>query len=774
MKMTRTLLIALLLLAPSAGPLRAAGPDLCRDLRLGSADAFRDAIVYELKKHPASAPLAGEDGRAAMDAALSAAAAEEDITQDELFSRAADALRPDTLGPEARGATVEALTEARDYLSPPAERACEPAGIPAYSAPPPDALFSRGPSPETSATDPRLTAWKDADGYASSRLGPLTALLDRLGPEDEIWLSNLPLASTLGGEGLTAPVSSVTALNLPISGYAKRLWLLEKTGGGLALVMSDFQGRIYLRHFELLLRRYYPDGKRPALRLAEADSAYEPYYRALAGLCAARPSPCDGLDGLIAGYGEAFRTHWAPYSLTSVPESGGDWRIDIYKPAGSGRWGVITARSSFYGETLGENIKYLVEKSTGIHTVIIAGSGGSLDPRGLYDIAYPSHVITPSGETVPNELGSAADHRAHKSALSPLEETPDWLDRALDEGVSTVDVEMGPAAGILSGLGLKLGFAVLVTDFPLHRPVIDRILERASLASQDSGSKYSNIGGYINGLGNWLLRGIPPGWQIIEKRLGRPLAEQSALNLAAEERRLAPLSSEEEPLLEKLEDFFRASPPAFSVRMSRARAARLLEDEAFLSTELVSRLKGDEVDPFTPDYEQMSYGARRYIFGTLSYWDGPEKYGDTVVRVKERTWQRRTWATRRSAMRALAMVAEAAGATVEQAAEDPDLAADAEELFNSWIVTPEHLPRALALQVIGELRDLPPAASGDFRSAKPKDIPGLIARHDVGWLEGRLRESVPVEEIELIKIPRAAPEISGKAARLGIRVVRRK
>ncbi|KAF0126107.1 MAG: hypothetical protein FD189_1487 [Elusimicrobia bacterium] len=768
--MIRTISLFVFFLA-SAAPLRAAAdPALCRDLRLKSAGAFWDSIVYELKKSPAVGKLAGGIAPAALDAALAAAAAETGLAQGDLFARTAAALPLDSLGPDARGEAEAAIAEARAYIAPADRPACEETLPPLPAEPPPDSKFYDGGTPETAGTDPGLVDWKDASGYAASRLGPLTVLLDALGPGDEIWLSNLGLPALLPRLDAAA---GITALNLPISSYAKKLWLIEGKGGRKTLLLSDFQGRVYLRHFELLLKRYFSGRKGPSIKAAEARSAYERYYKALERLHQQAPAALNSLEGVIAGYGEAFRTYWAPYSLTSVSDSEGDWRMDVYKPAGAGRWGVITAHSSFYGETLGENIRYLVKKSTGIHTVIIAGSGGSLDPRGLYDMAYPSHVITPSGDAVPNELGSAADFRAHSSALSPLEETPDWIRRALDAGVSTVDVEMGPAAEILSGLGLKLGFAVLVTDFPLHRPVIDKVLARASLARQDSGAKYANIENYIGGLGDWLLRGIPPGWQPIEKRLGRTLAEQSALNLAAEERLIAPLSADEAGLLAKLEAYFSSHPPAFSVRMSRARAARLLEDEAFLSTELVSLLKGDEVKPFTPDYEQLSYGARRYIFGTLSYWDGPEKYGDTVVRVKERTWKRRTWATRRSAMRALAIVAEGAGVTTDQAAEDPDMAADAEELFNSWIIAPAQLPRALALQVVGELRALPPRASADFLGAAEKDLPGLIARHDVGWLEGRLWESVPVEEIALIKTPGAAPEISKKASALGIKVLRR-
>ncbi len=629
-------------------------------------------------------------------------------------------------------------------------------------------MFHEQGTPEGAATNSGLVKWKETGDYAASRLGPLTALLDRLGPGDEIWLSNLRLQNLLPRLGAPA---SVTALNLPISGYAKSIWLLKKTGGGRALVLSDFQGKIYLRHFELLLRRHYSGKKAPALRAAEAASAYEPHYGSLAAVCAAKNSPCDGLEGVIAGYGEAFRVHWASYAVTSASDEKNDWRMDVYRPAGAGRWGVITAHSSFYGETLGENLSRLVEVSTGIKTAVITGAGGSLEPRELYGFAYPSHVLTPSGKMVENELGSPGDFRAHRSALSPLEKTPAWIGRALSDGISTVDVEMGPAAELLSRKGIRLGFAVLVTDFPLHSPAVDKLLARASLAKQDAAVKYRSVEDYIFGLGEWLLRGMPPGRQPIEKMLGRTLAEQSALNLAARERELSPLSAEEEALLAKLEKFFRSAPPSFSVRMSRARAERLLEDEAFLSTELVSLLKGSEVRPFTPDYEQAAYGARRYIFGTLSYWDGPEKYGDTVVRLKERTWKRRSWATRRSARRALAIVAEAAGVTPEEAAGDPEMAGQAEEMFKSWIIVPADLPRALAVQVTEELRALAPGAFSDFARAAPAAIPGLMKKHDVGWLEGRVFESAGIADIELIKVPGGDPGLTGKAARLGIKTI---
>jgi len=306
----------------------------------------------------------------------------------------------------------------------------------------------------------------------------------------------------------------------------------------------------------------------------------------------------------------------------------------------------------------------------------------------------------------------------------------------------------------------------------VHRPAIEKALAQASLASQDAGTKYRNIEAYARGLGDWLRGGVPPGWQPVEKAMGLPIAERSARNLAAQEARLAPLSAAERKLVDKLEIFFTSRPPSFSVRMSRARAARVLEDEAFLSTELVSQLKGAVVSPFTPDYEQNSYRAWRYIFGTLSYWDGPEKYGDTVLRLKETTWRRRAWATRRSAMRALAIVGERAGLSVGQAAAVPALEKEAGELFNSWIIAPAHLPRALALQVAGELRVLPPAAFEEFLAAPADKIPGLIQKHDVGWLEGKLWEAALVEDIESVKTPApAGREILGPAAKLGITVL---
>ena len=122
-------------------------------------------------------------------------------------------------------------------------------------------------------------------------------------------------------------------------------------------------------------------------------------------------------------------------------------------------------------------------------------------------------------------------------------------------------------------------------------------------------------------------------------------------------------------------------------------------------------------------------------------------------------------------MRALAITAEKAGITVEKAALDPALAKEADGLFASWIVTPADLPRALALQIAGELRGLP-AAYEEFLKAPGEAIPGLIVKYDVGWLEGKLWESAQVEDIEVIKTPGPAPAaISGPAARLGIRVL---
>ena len=766
--MTRTLLffaaLSLLLSVPVPAP---AAPDAGTqtDLRLRSAEVFLEALAYELKKDPQAREALDALAPGAAAAALKEKAARPGLTQEELFYAVA-ALVP-AEGP-ARDGVLRARQAARLYLAPPAAPAWERRSAPEPVTPPADLGFHAGGSPETAGTDPGLADWKDADGYATSRLGPLSALLDRLSADDTIVLSNLPLAALLPS---LEPQEEVAALNLPISGYAKNLWLLRGPGGRNTLLLSDFQGRIYLRHFELLLRRYYSGKKAPAIKVAEAPSAYEPYYRPLARLCQVNRPACSGLEAVVAGYGESFRTYWSSWSVTSLTDAAGDWRLDIYGPDGAGRWGVITARSSFFGETLGENISRLVQVSTGIHTVVLAGSGGSLEARPLYDLVYPSHVLTPGGREVPNALGSAADFRAHRSALSPLEETPAWLARALADGVSTVDVEMGPAAELLAPRGLRLGLAVLVTDFPVHRPAIEKALATASLASQDAGAKYRGLGAYARGLGDWLLGGSPPGWQPVEKKMGLTIGEKSALNLAAEERRLAPLSEVEKKLVAKLERFFTAHPPAFSVRMSRARAARVLEDEAFLSTELVTQLKGTPVTPFTPDYEQRSYRALRYIFGTLSYWDGPEKYGDTVLRLKESAWRRRAWATRRSAMRALAITAERKGVGVETAAADPALAAEAEELFNSWIVAPEQLPRALALQVAGELRALPPGVLGEFLSAEDKELPWLIKKHDVGWLEGRLWEAARVEDIDYVKTPApAAQEIARPAARLGIKV----
>lgn len=768
--MRKSLLLSVLLQLAALAPL-CAGLDsgIASGLRAGSAETFFEAISYELRKStPSRAVLDGLPPERLQTALARIARDGETLTQAGLFSEIAALLPLEKLEEKDREKAARAIGEARAYLAPEELPVCTGIPAPASEKAPADLVVYKGGTPETAGTDPGLLAWKDAAGYTVSRIGPLTVLLDSLSQGDEIVLSNLSLGALLPSLGIKGEIVS---LHLPISGYAKKIWLLTGEDGARTLLLSDFQGRIFLRHFELLLKSYFNGRKKPALKVAEARAAYEPYYRALARLHDEKAAELEGLEGLIAGYGESFSVYWSSYAVASVSDSSGDWRLDIYRPAGGGRWAVITARSSFYGETLGENIRGLVQISTGIKTVLIAGSGGSLEARPLYDIAYPTHILTPGGKLVPNVLGSRSDFRAHKSALSPLEETPSWLNDALEKGVGTVDVEMGPAAGMLEGLGLRLGFAVLVTDFPVHRPAIGKALERASLSRQNAGAKYRNLGDYVRGIESWIGGGAPPGWQPLEKKLGQPLAARSAANLKEEENRLSPLSPEETALVNKLESFFRSVPPSFSVRMSSARASRVLEDGAFLSTELVSTLKGDKVNPFTPDYEQRNYRAWRYIFGTLSYWDGPEKYGDTVLRIKRPVWQKRAWATRRSAMRALAITAEKSAVSIEKAQLDQALTKEADGLFASWVVTPGDLPRALALQIAGELRGRP-AAFAEFLKAPDKEIPGLIAKHDVGWLEGRLWESAQVEDIEVIKTPGPVPAaISGPAGELGIRVI---
>ncbi|PJA14640.1 MAG: hypothetical protein COX65_05365 [Elusimicrobia bacterium CG_4_10_14_0_2_um_filter_56_8] len=769
--MLRTIFLSLLIQVSAFGLISAGlDPVIAEKIRLLSAETFFDAISYELKKSPAAKEALKDLEPQALAAALAEkAAGGEKLTQAGLFREVAALVRLGGLDKKTRASAERAIEEARAYLAPEELPAWDEPARPGPAKAPAGLVTYNNGSPEASGTDPALLDWKDKAGYTSSRIGPLCAVLETLRPADKIVLSNLGLAAMLPELGAQKEIIS---LHLPISGYAKKLWLLAGEDGDKTLLISDFQGRTFLRHFELLLKSYYSGKEAPLLSVAEARKAYEPYYKALARLQEEKGSELGELEGLIAGYAETFRIYWSSYAVASVSDSAGDWRLDIYRPAGTGRWGVISARSSFYGETLGENIRYLVEKSTGIKTVIIAGSGGSLETRPLYDIVYPSHVITPGGKIVPNVLGSQADFRAHKSALSPLEETPPWLSDALEQGIGTVDVEMGPAAGILEGRGLRLGFAVLATDFPIRRPALEKAMKLASLARQDSGAKYRGLSAYAKGIENWISRGVPPGWQPIEKKIGRPLAEQSALNLSADEKSLAPFSEEEKGLLAKLEKYFRDHPPSFSVRMSRFRAARILDDRAFLSTELVADLKGSEVAPFTPSYEQRSFGAYRYIFGTLSYWDGPEKYGDTVLRIKTKTWKRRAWATRRSGFRALVIAAGNSGVDQDKIAADPVLTKKGEAIFASWIVTPEDMPGSVALQIIGELRRRPPETTQDFLKAGEKDIPGLIARHDVGWLEGKIADSVQVEDIDLIKTPSPAEgNIAASAAKLGINVL---
>lgn len=731
-----------------------------------SAETYVDAIRYEAGKSPLSRMAILNLDHAAATIAESSGS---NPIQSDLFEKAKDLIPLSTLPPENRTATLNAIDAARAYLAPDNSTVCAASSLPEHRVPPSDLMIFEGGSLKAGTSGASDLIWKGADEYISSRLGPLRAVLDILGNKDRIILSNLPpqkLPTSILSNG------EFISINLPISGYAKTIWLLTSPDGTKTLLLADFQGATFLRHYELLIRHYFHSDRLPVLFAAESPSAYEEHYRGLLRVAEANPNiSFSGMEGLIVGYAESFRAYWSSYSVTSATDPQNDWKIEVYKPAQNGTWGVVSAHSSYYGEILGKNLRYLVEASTGIKTVLIAGSGGSLAPNALYSITYPSHILTASGQVEPNILASAINYTAHASVASPLEETRAWAKSALSSGVATVDVEMSPAAAALSGLGLQLGFAVLVTDFPIDRPVFD-VLRRASFADQDSTAKYRGLESHVHALEKWIQGEPPPGWQPLEKKLKRTLEDQSAQNLREEEKGLGPLSADEKRLLAKLTGYFSSEPPTFSVRMSSSRAQRVLEDQALLSSALVSSLKGAQISPFTPDYEQETYSAYGYIFGTLSYWDGPEKYGQIVLRIKHDSWNKRAWATRRSAMRALAIGAEKAGIDIAEAATSPMLIKKAGELFASWIVTPRDLPRALALQIIGELRQLPAKTADDFLRSPPSKIPDLIKRYDIGWLEGKICGYLQPEEIEALAVPHGFPEvISSSAGKLGIKLI---
>lgn len=609
------------------------------------------------------------------------------------------------------------------------------------AAPPPaDARLEPGYHCEVTQVAVDQVRWRGVSDYAPSRLGPVAVLLDDLGPEDRVRFSNLPLEQSL--QGLPAPTAAVR-LNLPVSSWARSLDLVEHQDGSKTLVVGELPGRIAHRHYQLLVKKYMhgkPDA--PAMSVVEAPSAYQASYGQLAEFFARNASELGQVDAVAVGYARTFRETWTEVPRQRVFDSTSPWKADVYTLPNGKRLAALTSQGNFQGEILGEALKRLIQDHPSIRQVFLAGSGGSLHVRDPYSIVIPDRI----GETE-NLLSTRTTNLVHESVLSPLAETPEALSDAARRGVTTLDMEFGHAARALQGLGVELGVGVLATDFPVER----RFSPDASLTRQDTERKYSHIHRYTRAVYEALTSGQPPLEHPLEQHLGRPLGALSRENLQRELQIMGELGEAERGLFERLLEL----KPHYSFRMTEARLRRVLEDGVLLSTGQVSRLLERPVSPYTPGVEDEMFGAYEHTFGALGFGQGDERYGPVEVRLRPEVWKARSWASFASGWKALSRVSEE---PLEYDRADPELLSAARERFSHWVVTPPDYNATVAAGIVGRLGKLPPEVREELLKASSVELPALLVKHRLWYLEGKIHGALNLEDIERLIVEPTFPE----------------
>ncbi len=607
------------------------------------------------------------------------------------------------------------------------------------AAPPADTRLEPGFHPEVARVAVEQLRWRGVGDYAASRLGPVSVLLDDLGPRDRVRFSNLPLEQSLQG---LPPASAAVRLNLPVSSWTRSLDLLEHPDGTRTLVVGELPGRVVHRHYQLLVKRHLmekPDA--PAMSVLEAPSAYQPSYAQLTDFFASNASRLGQVDAVAIGYARGFRESWTDVPRQRVSGSGSPWKADLYELPNGKRLAVLTSQGTFQGEILGEQLKGLVQSHPSIRQVFLAGSGGSLHVRDPYNIVFPDRI----GVT-PNLLSSQTTNLVHESVLSPLAETPEALSDAARRGVTTLDMEFGHAATALQNLPVTLGVGVLATDFPIERS----FSPEADLTRQDASRKYAHVHRYTRAVYEALTSGQAAREHPLEQHLGRSLADLSRENLQRELQQMGELGAAERGLFDRLKGL----QPHYSFRMTEARLRRVLEDGVLLSTGQVERLLERPVAPYTPGVEDQMFGAYEYTFGAIGFGHGDERYGAVEVRLRPEVWKSRSWASFASGWKALTRVSQ----SPDYDRVDPEQLAAARERFSRWVVTPPDYNATVAAGIVSRLGSLAPEVRRELLEAPPERLPTVLDKHRLWYLEGKIQGSLNLEDIQRVIAGPDVPE----------------
>ncbi len=764
--------------------------DVRRNLEQSTLASVIDAAIYEVRKathfDTASCVVVLEQMKVELD--LELPEAKEVHSTQSIYEILEDKLGSDSrLTQSQRVALREPLEVAKNYLAVSDTPLWKPVALQALrTTPPADATRVSGYPANVASIRIDELAWPDVKEYVETRLGPVAELLDSLTDQDRLVFTNLG-----AGAGLPAdpPVTRVEQLNLPVSSWAKALHLATHADGTRTLVMSEFPGNVLMRHFQLLARhRLESKGTAPQVSTVESPGKYQGTYDSLKDFFRSRKALLGRIDAVVVGYQNAFEASWKGHFQGTVKGDDDSWSADVYRLPNGKRVAVLATPDSLHGEILGQSLRTLVNDDRNIQNVFVAGSAGSLHFREPYAMIFPNRLVGDEGASVQNVLTNGSDDLVHRSVLSPLEETPSYIQKSQANHVTTVDMEMGHVATALKGTHVEVGCAMLVTDFPAGWPLTKDL----SLTFQDSARKATQIARYPEAIAKRLTEGVPVATHPLEEHMGKTISELSRENIARRMADIGELTPEEKVVFDRV----RALEPNYSFRVSLARLSRLVEDGVILSTAQVAEIKKAPVSPYTPQLEQQMYGAYDYTFGAISFNDGDKRYGDVVLRLRPEVVQARSWASRKSgfganrelrssdATAALRRTAEAGPTSLVDFAKsaveglrkgevkrtsESDYLTRARDLFASWVVEPEHYQDMIATQILWRFRDGTPEFRERLLGAEGDELARFLGESFIGYLEGKIKGSLNLVDLESVSLPsNAPPDVVARLVALGI------
>lgn len=269
------------------------------------------------------------------------------------------------------------------------------------------------------------------------------------------------------------------------------------------------------------------------------------------------------------------------------------------------------------------------------------------------------------------------------------------------------------------------------------------------------------------------------GAPILEEAVGKRLESLSAENVGRLRRELGPLTSTEQAIFNKV----RSVQPAVTIRLSQDRldtALCLGGIPAPATLQKISVMESDGFSPppqwpqpYTPDAEDELYGAMEFVFATFSagHWRGSDEYGSVVLHLRADEVLPRSWASIRSGWGLLREMARERGTPLEYHRIPEGHAAEARQRFSREVFVPADYSTAVGLEVVRFLRTQDDGVARELIGASPEQLPRLLDRHQLGYLELKIPARIPLELIARVEVPRwADPELLAQVRAEGVPV----